>query len=71
MEMAQVSEQAELIGRRLRKARLEQNLSQAELAFELGFSVRALQGYEQGRNLAQPRRRRQLLAWLDKHEAAA
>jgi len=66
-----VSEQAQEIGYRLRRARAELNYSQAEMAAELDVSRRAYVGYEAGRYLAQPRRRRAILAWLAQHEAAA
>ena len=66
-----VSEQAREIGDRLRKVRLRKNLSQEEVAYELGLPVRSYKGYESGRNLAHYRRRRAILAWLEKQEAAA
>jgi DNA-binding XRE family transcriptional regulator len=65
------SEQAQDIGYRLRRARADLNYSQAEMAQELTVSRRAYVGYENGRYLAQPKRRRAILAWLAQHEAAA
>ena len=59
------------LGERLRAAREQASLSQEELAGLLELSVRSLQDYEAKRSVPRPTRRRQILAFIAEHEAAA
>lgn len=59
------------LGDRIREVRERRILTQEEAAAELGIAPRSLQAYEAGTATPRPARRRQLLAWLDEHEAAA
>ena len=65
---AEETEMAGQLGRRLQVIRLQLNLTQRELAAELGLSKRSLQEYEAGRHLPQAKRRRQIYAFLSANE---
>lgn len=62
---------AEDLGRRLQEARILANLTQRELAAQLGCSVRSLQDYEAGIALPRPGMRRKIDSLLKCLERAA
>lgn len=55
---------------RIKQARDAANLSQVELAEQIGVSERTLQNWEAG-TLPRPRHRRLVLAFIAEHEAVA
>lgn len=59
------------LGERLRLAREEANLTQAELAERLSVSTRTVQYWESGKDELRPKHRRAVAAFLDEFEAEA
>lgn len=59
------------LGDRIRETRERRIITQEEAAAELGIPTRSLQAYEAGKATPRAARRRELLAWLEQHEAAA
>lgn len=66
----ELNDLAKDLGDRLRAGRTRANLSQAELAEQLGCSVRSIQDYEAGLSFPRPWMRRRILAFLREVEEA-